>query len=826
VITAEQIAQLDESDIRALQEAPGLTGADHSLLSNALALKHPVPGDLARPPEAITSSIARQAEPSTALPLRPEQQAHIDRELQTTAKPLDETKPTIGGAVADSAGGLPAAAAGIAGGFYQGVPGLAPTLEAIGQRSDQLTAGGGPISRMIRRLPNVVPRPGEINQAVEESPQGPIASRTIGGLIAPLGAAGKLGESAEAAGSALLAPVTNIYRNLAGKAPGLMRTVGAGAGTGAAIGAGEATIRRLPGAAANLSRAVGATDEPAQEIPPVDIAGEIGAPALLGGALYGATAGLPAWATDPNTVTGRIANRFANVRNRGLHMEEPLRSLPEGQIGIDEARELANREFEDRKPGLEAPVLAGERQAKAALERDLTEAKGSADEAKGRYGAEAEQQAQKLLQVGRAEGAKRLVKVLDKHEQAQTQVSPDARFPIRDEQGNPIADENGNPVTQSFYEKIRGIVAKKARQDTANSQAPGRIENTGYQDDYGRPIERELPPGEPGTGEVHTPLGAHLANIEKGIRGFIKDDGSVRDWRNILAYLKTMAESGTPEKSFPYKKFVGAVREHLGDAVPEIAQANAEYSERMDGLERVKDAVYGNPDLHDLGTSAAPGPLDVPEAGEPLVHRRMLPSQEARGAQRLAQLGDQTLAAGARSPQRQEMLDQGLGQVIEPLEQKLADVRNATYETQAKHDEAVAKVEAEVARKKLEIARELGSETDQVLLNKEAIEASQPRLKRLLHPLTLAAVAATTHSPAHAASLGAYSGERLGGGLAQPLASQLALRAPDVAALQASIPGLMGMVAAKNNAEELIQQARDAKKRVPEKKKPKEEVNP
>jgi hypothetical protein len=777
-------------------------------LQKAAQLADPGDPDMPMVQEAIRQ-LTPPAQPSTALPLRPEQQAHIARELQTTAKPLDETKPTIGGAALDAARGLPSAAAGIAGGVYQSIPGLAPALEAIGQTSDRFKAGNGLVARANRWVPNLVPRPGEINRAVEESPQGPIASRTIGGLIAPLGAAGKLGEGMGAAGSAALAPATRIYQNLAGKAPGLARTVGAGAGTGAAIGAGEAGIRRLPGAVANMTR--GATNAPAEEIPPIDIAREIAAPALLGGAMSGATAGLPAWATAADTATGRIANRFANIRNRGLQNEEPLRSLPQGQIGVDEARVRANRDYQDRLPALQEPILAGERRAKGALEQDLTDAQGASEVAKGRYAAETEQQVQARIQRERAAGANKLVKVLDKHEQAKTQVSPDARFPVKDREGNPVTDENGNPVLQSFYEKIRGIVAEKARQDTENASLP--------------PGEPGSPPGPPGSAEQHTPLGQRLAELESGILGFIKEGGSVRDWRNILAYLKTMAESGTPEKAFPYKEFVGAVREHLGNAVPEIAQANAEYSGKMTGLEHVKDAVYGNPNLHELGTNTAPGPLDVPEAGEPLVHQRMLPSQEARGAQRLAQLGDRTVAAGARAPQRQLMIDQGFGPDIEPLERNLSGIEATTREAKARHADAMARVDAETARKKLELSRELGNETDQVLLNKEAIEASQPRLKRLLHPLTLAAVAATTHSPAHAASLGAYSGERLGGGIAQPLASQIALRAPDVEALRASIPGLMGMVTAHNNASELIRQAREAKKRILDKKQTKQEVN-
>ena len=259
-----------------------------------------------------------------------------------------------------------------------------------------------------------------------------------------------------------------------------------------------------------------------------------------------------------------------------------------------------------------------------------------------------------------------------------------------------------------------------------------------------------------------------------------------------------MAESGTPEKSFPYKEFVGAVREHLGESVPDIKEANARYSTRTGGLERVKGAVYGDPDLHNLGTSTAPGPLDVPEAGAPLVQQRMPPQDEARGAMNLVKLQELSMAGGAKSPQIKDLVDNGFGPELELLRQRLDGVKQMTFETQQKHDDAVAAVEADTQRKLLELRRQLGGETDKVLESKVAQEASKFRLGSLVHPVTLAALGATTHSPAHALSLEGLAAEKIGGRISQPVASGIASFSQRAKSQLPglTLPGFMGMATA------------------------------
>lgn len=736
-------------------------------------------------PNGQLYSLAKQALQSRSRP---------DMPVLATAK---ELKSDLSGTIARTqlpephhgvAQGLSDAAGGLMGGALSSVPGVAPALEAVGDLSDALVPGQNPAH-------NVFPRPGQIHAAMEQSPQGAQLSQVAGASIPMLGQAGMLGAAMRSGSDAALAPATSIYRNLAGQTPGMTRTVAAGAGTGAALGAGEAAIRRVPGAVASASNAISPGGHvPASFTPPT--LEELAVPAALGAGMSIAP-GIASWATNPRTAMGDMATRFARDRASGAHQQEPLASLMEGQSGIDQAKVLADEAYQDRMPALEAPVRAQERRAKASLGADLQEGKGQAERAKGQIGAEAEQQIQAGLQSGRAAASRDLVSTLDSHEQAGTKVSPDAQF----------ADETG-ALKSSFYERIREIVGRYSRQDTEGSRAAG-TKVSPLADASGRPIEVKTQ-GPPGSGEEHTPLGQRLADIESGIRGYLKDGGTVRDWRNVLTYLKTMAESGTPEKSFPYKEFVGAVREHLGDSVPEIAQANARYTSKVGGLERVKGSVYGDPDLHDLGTSTAPGPLDVPEAGAPITQQRMPPADEARGARNLAQLEDNTVTGGAKASQVQELIDNGFGPEVENLRKRLAEVKQMTFETQQKHDDAVAKVEADVKSQLLDLSRQLGTETDHVLKSKEALEASTPRFSKLMHPMTMAAMAATTHSPAHAGSLGAYAGEKLGGLIAQPIASQAALRLPDAGVMRSQLPGYMGMAtAASQGSKELVQEARD-----------------
>jgi hypothetical protein len=318
---------------------------------------------------------------------------------------------------------------------------------------------------------------------------------------------------------------------------------------------------------------------------------------------------------------------------------------------------------------------------------------------------------------------------------------------------------------------------------------------------------------------VHTPFGQQQAAVEALAKEYLKPDApdgsKVRNYRNFLKYVKASAESGTAEKTFPFKKIVEAVREHMGAAETRLAKATQRYREATTGQERASGMMYRQDDLNALGKNAAHTKLDVPEAGDPFSPESLTPREEAAGRQRLIQIGDKNASAAARAPEVEDLRKMFPDEIGE-MEQRLRDVDQLSYETQQAHDDAVAKVKAETAAKLVDISRELRPQTDAVLESKVAQEASKFRLGSLTHPLTLAALGATTHSPAHALSLEAMAGEKIGSRIGQPLASTIAANTPDAAAMRSSIPGMMGIATAASGAsaaKSLVEQARKQKER-------------
>jgi hypothetical protein len=691
--------------------------------------------------------LASRVKPSVAMPLRPEQQAHIDRELATTAQPLPLPHHGVAQGIADAVNGL-------AGGVYSGVPGLAPALEAAGELSDTLVPGQDPRFNML-------PRPGQIQQAMNESPQGPIVSSTLGAAVPLAGQTGLLGKTVQAGSAAALAPAAKVYQNLAGNAPGMARTVAAGSGTGTAIGAGEALIRRLPAIEQGLGQAVHGQPVTAQ-VPPVDVPNELMAPGAMGG-ISSLLPGISSWASNPNTIVGRRAQTFARDKASGAHQQEPLASLMEGQAGIEQAKELANRAYEDQYPVEAAPVKTQERRTIGAMERDTKGALGDLEMAKGQAAAEIEPKIRGKLQAqGKASGS-------------------DLQSTL-----NQLEQEGVTIPSEGFLDRVREIVAKSSRSDTANTP-----------------------------NEIRTPYGDQLAGIEAQAKRYLKEGGTVADWRNFLKYVKASAESGTAEKTFPFKEIVGAVREHMGAAEPRLAEATARYREATTGQERASGMMYRQDDLNALGKKAAHTKLDVPEAGDPFSPESLTPREETAGRQRLIQMGDKSASAAARSPEVEELRKRFPDEIGE-MEQRLRDVDQLSYETQQAHDDAVAKVKAETQAKLVDISRELKPQTDAVLESKVAQEASKFRLGSLTNPLTLAALGATTHSPAHALSLEARAGENIGSRISQPIASAIAANTPDAADMRSTIPGMMGVAtgaSAPDAAKSMVEQARKQKER-------------
>jgi hypothetical protein len=661
---------------------------------------------------------------------------------------------------------------GLAGGVYSGVPGLAPTLEAVGELSDTLVPGQDP------RF-NIMPRPGQIHRAMAESPQGFEASSALGASVPLAGSAGLLGQAVQRGSNAALAPAARVYQNLAGqRAPGLIRTVGAGAGTGAAIGAVEAGIRRVPAVAG-------------AEVAPLGLS-EVGNEIVLPAFMSGVSSGLPgavSWATNPRTQTGGTANTFARDKASGAHQQEPLAGLMEGQAGIKQAAEMADKSYADQFPPLKRPVEAAARRRVGELERGLEGLKGDAKRARGAAGAAVEPEIQSGIQRQRAAAMDEFHGML-----------------------NQLENEGVKLPKAGLKEALREIVASQASSDTANTKT--RVERkTGLLDASGNPVS-SVKEGAPGSGEVHTPYGETLAKIEALADRYLPEQATVGDYRNFLKYTKAMADSGTAEKSFPFKEIVGAVREQMGRAEPRLAEANQKYASTLAPLERIKDTVYGDPDLHDLGTRTSPGEFDVPEAGAPLVNQQMTPTQQRRGATSLVELFDKSVVGGARSKMLKEMEDAGFGPKLRDLQGQLDGIEQMSYETKQKHDDAVARVKGEVEDQLREISRDLLPQTDAILESKVAQEASQLRFGKLVRPITEAALGAASHSPAYAGARGADAATKIGSRIGQPVASAIASRAPDAEAMRSSIPGMTGVSTSIPNNTSFEREAAKARKRI------------
>jgi hypothetical protein len=695
---------------------------------------------------------------------------------------------------------------GLAGGIYSGVPGLAPALEAAGELSDTLVPGQDP------RF-NIVPRPGQIHRAMAESPQGLEASAAIGASVPLAGQASAAksafnatkaafaGKAAPQVGRAVgafqqgsqaaLAPAARVFENLAGRqAPGLLRTGAAGTGTGMSIGAAEAGIRRLPAAEQAIGQAVHGQDVTA-EVPQVDVANEILAPGAMGG-ISSILPGMSSWASNPRTIRGQRATTFARDKASGAHEQEPMRSLMEGQEGIEQAKEIANRNYQDQFPQLEQPVRAAERRQVGALERDLNSFKGEATMAKGQAAAEIEPQVLSRLQGQRKGTSEELHSTLKQ-----------------------LDDEGVTLPPTGLKEVLRGIVEQQASSTTAGTRTESKTPS-GLVDAQGKPVMMATE-GAPGSGEVHTPYGETLARVEALAARYLPEKATVGDYRNFLKYVKAMAESGTAEKTFPFKEIVGAVREHIGKIDPRMAEANARYREATTQQERTRGIVYKNDEIQGIGQDSAHGRIDVPEADDGPTTYALTPGEEATGRQRLMQLGDKSPAAAARIPQREELIKNGYGAEVEAMESRLRDIEQMTYETQQKHDDAVAAVKAEVAQQLRDISRELIPQTDAILESKVAQEASKFRFGKLVRPLTEAALGAASHSPAYAGARGADAATKIGDRIAQPLASAISSRLPDAADLRSTIPGMMGVATPREGAQaatkDMVEQARKQKER-------------
>jgi len=792
-ITAEQIAQLDEGDIQALHDVPGLTDGDKQLLGAALELKRPkvttVPptGDKA---VKLQQDIERgTVEPKGRLQMADESV----RETLTHPSELAEGAKAVGRQL-DATG----AAA------LQSIPFAGAGTEALGDLASTIAPGHR------EAISKVWPTSGSLERSIESAPS-PMAARVAGGSAVPLGAAGKLGEGAAMAGQALMRPATTLYQSMAGQAPGGLRTLAAGAGTGAGLAAGDAAIRRLPGLAGDVARQT-----------PIDPVSEILPGAVMGG-LTSAPGALASASQNPDSIVGARSIRYARDRASGAYKTGDLAGLFPGKEGVAQANELgksrigtaerqAKMDFEDQMPALEQPLRTGERRAMEALDADLADTRKTAELRKVTEAAPIEQRLRGKLQQQRSNDAKTgsadaYSAAIDK---AETQLGLDGqpkKFP-----------------SKGLMESIRGIVGPHARQDTEGSVAKSAPRPTGLLDAQGKPLTEETE-GAPGSGEVHTSFGKALQAIEAAANHYLREDSTIRDYRNFLKAVKTQAESGTAEKTFPFKEVVGAVREHLASLDPELAAATARYRESTTGQSRTQQIVYSKYDPHALGKDTVQGKMDVPEVEDGSFQPKALtPGEEEVGRRNLIELSSRN-AGDARIPHREELIANGYGDEINDMRARLDEVDNMTHSTEQKHADAVAQVEADVSRQVLKLKRKIRGQleepvneartaADELNLSKMSQEASRfPGLSKLVHPMLIGSLGLTSHSATHGASLVGLSANSVAGTIAQPFASRAAYYSPDPATAQANIPGLMGMVSAVDAARERIKRdAHDAAK--------------
>jgi hypothetical protein len=444
----------------------------------------------------------------------------------------------------------------------------------------------------------------------------------------------------------------------------------------------------------------------------------------------GVTSAVPAmasWATNPGTIRGQRANTFARDKASGAHEQEPLRSLMEGQEGIDQAKVLANRSYQDQKPALEQPVRAQERRSIGELERGRDTFKADAMRSRG----------------DAADEASRAIASKLENQRAATHKTREADMQDLDERtAGQLLDTSG------FFGKTGELI------DSFKSEG--------------------------GNGAL-LPNGRALSAAATELQDFLPQNGAtMRDFRNAIKFAKSKAQSGTDEQRWPYEMLLGELKTHTkavdptgsGDSPGLYARSNERFRIDTDRQERTKQIVFGGPEEAKVELS---------------------PQVEARGRQGLMQLGDSTASAVSKIPHREELIQNGYGPEVEKLEGRLREVEQMSYETQQKHDDAVASVKADVQRQLLEIDRELQPQTDAILESKVAQEASRFRLGKLTRPLTEAALGLASHSPAYAGARSADAASKIGDRIAQPLASSLASRLPDAGALRSTIPGMMGV---------------------------------
>ena len=382
-----------------------------------------------------------------------------------------------------------------------------------------------------------------------------------------------------------------------------------------------------------------------------------------------------------------------------------------------------------------------------------------------------------------------------------------------------IESEGATIPTGSLRDDIRTIVAESAREDTRNAKSTVPGKDTGLVDEHGKPIAGEPSEGKEGSGEVRTPYGETLAHIEKEADKFLKEGGTVADWRNFEKYLKTTANSGTAEKTFPFQQILGAVKEHLKAADPRIADLYETFERRMSQNEDAAGTIYGQSDTHALGDKTYLTENGGPEDKTPYL--RLDPQRSLAGRKFVAGEGEATPEAAMLDPDYKRMRQLGYGPELDRMQAEKEDVAALTHETEKKHQQAVADLEAKHAARLDAIRHELEDYASQhvegirqegeagvkgerakamdLLTSKDAQMRSQwPGLMSHLHPAILTGLGMSGHGGAHSAAITALGLGLEARNLAQPLRIRTAYYLPPD--LSRVPPGLMGLVSATHGA--------------------------
>lgn len=319
MITAEQIAQLDESDIEALRGSVGLAQGDYKLLDDALSLKRnagpqATPAELDRAEGNLSKqrnlsrakeegALAEKNYESAAMGNKYQQGEEAPQPFSPYAPPPSPPMdPQVKRAFTKQAIGTAAATA-------QMIPGV-----------DAVTTGlaGKPV----------------LEEAVQESPS-PTASRGWGIVAGYL-----LARGGGAAGNVIAAPYTAPYKAIAAgvkkvlpKSTALPHLAG-GAGSAGLVAGAEAGAKRQAQALAG------------NEVEPFS-ASEVTIPMAFGAGI----ATMPALAAalrNPNSEKGQIAQRFVNAHKSGTakDVEAEIRNNPIEGKALPEPMDRAKREYE------------------------------------------------------------------------------------------------------------------------------------------------------------------------------------------------------------------------------------------------------------------------------------------------------------------------------------------------------------------------------------------------------------------------------------------------------------------------------------------------